>query len=374
MPVKFSVIIVSFHARGFLEQTLFSVRKASRNRKVEIIVSDNSLDDEVADMVKNDFPDVKLITNPGNPGFARANNIALEQAGGELIVFLNPDTILPESFFEILEGVFKNNVNIGAAGVRMIDGAGCFLPESKRSIPGIWNSFTKLSGLADAFPRSRLFSGYYRNDVGEEERDFVEVLSGACMVVKKTVLEKTGGFDERFFMYGEDIDLSYRILQLGYRNIYLGDLTIIHFKGESSQKDEKYLSRFYGAMQLFVKKHYSPFSAAVLTLFIRLRKTVASFWRNPASEEKPIQLSCSFLGDGQSVKETQQLFHNLVKKNNDTLDIKVLCEGAQYAYEEIIQYISEHRGGNFLIHGKGSKSVAGSFNRNTLGLVFSVDK
>ena len=172
-------------------------------------------------------------------------------------MFLNPDTILPEDFFVKSISVMEQHPGIGAAGVQMINGRGFFLQESKSGFPGVWASFCKLSGLTALFPKSKIFASYYLGHLNTNVNQQVEVLSGACMLVKKEVLDKTNGFDERFFMYAEDIDLSFRIVKSGYSNYYIADTTIIHFKGESTIKDLRYVKLFYKAMIQFVEKHYT---------------------------------------------------------------------------------------------------------------------
>ena len=212
---------------------------------------------EVLDFLEPLFPDFHFIRNKENSGFAKANNLAIPLCNGEFILFLNPDTILAEDSLDICISFFRDQADAGAVGVRMIDGTGRFLKESKRGFPYPSASFFKMTGLARLFPRSKIFSSYYMGHLDEDHIQAVDVLSGAFMMIKKNVLNKTGGFDEQFFMYAEDIDLSYRIDKAGFKNYYLPATTIIHFKGESTQKDFRYVKMFYSAMQLFMKKHFS---------------------------------------------------------------------------------------------------------------------
>lgn len=223
---------------------------------VQVIVVDNASSDHTIQHVQAKFPDVAFIQNSENVGFARANNQALKIAKGEFILFLNPDTIVPEDCFINAIDFFKDHSNAGAIGVKMLDGKGRFLPESKRGFPTAWRSFSRLTGFSRLFPTSRLFAGYNLGHLDPDHIHEVEVLAGAFMLVKKEVLSKTGGFDEQFFMYAEDIDLSKRIREAGYANYYLGNQSIIHFKGESTQKDHKYVNMFYKAMTQYVDKHY----------------------------------------------------------------------------------------------------------------------
>lgn len=255
--MKLSVIIVNYNVKYFLEHCLHSVQKAVQNIEAEIIVVDNNSSDGSVEYLKERFAEVVFMENRENLGFGRANNRGLEQCSGDYILFLNPDTIVSEDSFQKCIDVFESDPSVGAIGVRMVDGSGVFLKESKRAFPSPTNSLYKLFGLSSLFPRSAVFSEYHLGNLDEHANHEVDVLSGAFMMVRKKVLDKTGGFDKTFFMYGEDIDLSYRIQKAGYKNYYLADTTIIHFKGESTNKGSlNYVKMFYQAMAIFVKKHY----------------------------------------------------------------------------------------------------------------------
>ena len=279
--MQLSVIIVNYNVKYFLEQCLCSVLNAIKNVEAEIIVIDNDSTDGSKDFFSNKFASVHFVWNWKNVGFSKANNTALQQATGKYILFLNPDTLVPEDCFEKCLSFFQTQKDTGALGIRMIDGAGKFLKESKRGFPGLLPSFYKLTGLAALFPYSKTFARYYAGHLPENENHTVDVLAGAFMLVEKNVLDKTGGFDEQFFMYGEDIDLSCRIQKAGYKNYYFSEVTIIHFKGESTKKESlKYVEVFYGAMTLFVSKHYSGFKATLYNVFIQITiwlKVVAIF-------------------------------------------------------------------------------------------------
>lgn len=234
--MKLSVIIVNYNVRYFLEQALLSVRKAAQRLPTEIwVVDNNSVDDSVR-MVEEKFPEVHLIANKDNPGFSIANNQAIRQSKGEYVLLLNPDTVVEEDTFERCCAFMDAHPDAGALGVRMIDGAGNFLPESKRGFPSPWVAFAKTFGLARIFPTSRLFNHYHLGYLAEDETNEVEVLAGAFMFMRRKALEKVGLLDETFFMYGEDIDLSYRVILGGYKNYYLPETTIIHYKGESTKR------------------------------------------------------------------------------------------------------------------------------------------
>ncbi len=266
--VKLSIVIVNYNVRYFLEQSLLSVRASSKGLTVEIFVVDNnSVDDSVA-MVKSRFPECILITNKINAGFAIANNQAIRRATGEYILLLNPDTVLEEQTLVACIGFMDARPQAGGVGVKMIDGSGRFLPESKRGFPSPWVAFCKAFGLSRLFPASPLFNRYHLGFLNENETHEIEVLAGAFMMLRQSVLHQIGLLDEAFFMYGEDIDLSYRIIQAGYKNYYFAGATIIHYKGESTKKGNlNYVRTFYQAMIIFGKKHFTGKTAR---LFIYL--------------------------------------------------------------------------------------------------------
>jgi GT2 family glycosyltransferase len=265
-----SIIIVNYNVKYFLEQCLRSVEKAITHIDAQVFVVDNNSSDDSIAYLKPKFPFVKYVANTENVGFAKANNLVLNECLGDYILYLNPDTIIPEDCLEKCIAFFESHDDCGALGIKMIDGSGTFLPESKRGFPSPVASFFKLTGLSDIFPKSKLFNQYSLGYLSEFENHKVDVLAGAFMMVKKEILLTTKGFDEAFFMYGEDIDLSYRIQQLGFNNYYFADSTILHFKGESTKKGSlNYVKMFYSAMNIFVKKHYSGNKARVFTLFIQ---------------------------------------------------------------------------------------------------------
>ncbi|GGG53815.1 glycosyl transferase family 2 [Bizionia arctica] len=232
-----------------MELCLRSVEAAVSNIDAEIIVIDNNSPDDSCEMVKHLFPKVKLIENKTNGGFSTGNNIGIKQAKGEYLCILNPDTVVAEDTFTTLLRFADTLPDLGLLGCKLIDGKGDFLPESKRNIPTPMVSIQKLLGYSEP---------YYANHLSPDQIGKVAMLVGAFMIVKKTVYLEVGGLDEDYFMYGEDIDLSYKVLKAGYQNYYNSDTTVIHFKGESTLKDKTYAKRFNGAMQLFFKKHFKP--------------------------------------------------------------------------------------------------------------------
>jgi len=273
--MQLSVIIVNYNSKKLLENCLYSLQKANKHKETEVIVMDNNSGDGTIIYLKPLFPSVIFISNNSNVGFAKACNQGFRNSSGKHLLFLNPDTVLSNNCLEECISFLDSNNDTGAVGVRMVDGNGNFLKESKRGFPSPLTSFYKLFGFTFLFPRSKLFAKYYMGHLPEKENNLVEVLSGAFMMIKREVYEKAGGFDEDFFMYGEDVDLSSRILQNGYKNYYLGKISMTHLKGGSTTFNKKYVEDFYGSMKHFVKKHYKGRSAlfrAFLYTGIEFRK------------------------------------------------------------------------------------------------------
>ena len=255
-----TVVIVNYRVKYLLEQTLRSVEQAMQGMTGEVIVVDNLSGDDSIAFSRERHPQVRYIENQENVGFARANNQAIMQARGEYTLILNPDTIITPQCLE--EGIawMKSHPKCGAIGARMMDGNGVFLPESKRSFPTPWVSFCKIFGLSKLFPRSPLFAKYHLRYLSDQEPQCIDILSGAYMLCRTSVLQQLGGFDEDFFMYGEDIDLSYRIVKAGYENWFL-PTPMVHYKGESTHKDSmRYVRVFYDAMLIFYRKHFPRFN------------------------------------------------------------------------------------------------------------------
>lgn len=268
---KISVVIVNYNVEYFLEQCLNSVESALKNIDGEVFVVDNNSIDGSVSMVREKFPEVKLIANKDNAGFSKANNQAMKIATGEYILLLNPDTVVEEDTFSKCIHFMDKHPEAGGLGVRMIDGKGNFLPESKRGLPTPSVAFYKIFGLSRLFPKSKLFGKYHLGYLDEHEINEIEILSGAYMFMRKSALEKVGLLDEAFFMYGEDIDLSYRIVEGGYKNYYFPDTQIIHYKGESTKKSSiNYVFVFYRAMVIFAEKHFSQKNAKLFSFFINL--------------------------------------------------------------------------------------------------------
>jgi N-acetylglucosaminyl-diphospho-decaprenol L-rhamnosyltransferase len=385
-----------------LEQCLYAVLKACKNIEAEICVIDNNSTDDSKAWLENKFPSVLFNWQTTNHGFGKANNIALKQATGDYILFLNPDTIIAEDTLELCLNEMKKDTSVGALGVRMIDGSGKFLKESKRGFPSAAASFFKMSGMAGLFPRSKKMAAYYAGHLNENDNHIVDVLAGAFMMLSRKAVEITKGFDEDFFMYGEDVDLSYRIQQAGLKNIYFAGTTIIHFKGESTQKfSASYNKHFYGAMRLFVKKHFADKRSLVFFtgMAIGTGKIMASFKslrssaQNNPSSAKP--MNTAIAAGQQKFDECLHLVKyaspplaikgRIAVKSSDagtalgridniktviaehTIEQLIFCEGEQDFKDIIRQAQTIPSKTMMLFHAQGSNSIVGSNNKNTKG-------
>jgi len=400
-----SVIIVNYRVRHFLEICLHSVQKALTGIGVsEIIVVDNNSGDGSVEALQPLFPGVLFVGNRENVGFAKANNQALALASGEYILFLNPDTILAEDFARVCLDFLRGGAEaamgrpegasqagpvgrgIGALGVRMVDGSGRFLPESRRGFPSPWVAFTRLSGLSALFPRSRTFAGYYLGHLPADRAHPAPVLSGACLLVRRGILDEVGGFDERFFMYAEDIDLSYRIEKAGYVNYYFPGTTIVHFKGESTQKDIRYVRQFHKAMSQFRRKHFNRGLPALWNLVMEagiwVRAGISGLGATSSPGVQP--------GSGDSRRETiapvsrirvvgdpaeasrikNALRPPLVEDIHEAT-VVLFCQGQAFSFGECITALEtggfEQGGRRALFHAAGTHSAVGSSDRDGRG-------
>lgn len=252
-----SIVIVNYNSKFFLDLCLHSVDIALQGIDSEVIVVDNASVDNSQEFITSRYPWVRWIQSETNVGFSKGNNMAIPLCTKRYILLLNPDTIVPEDCFSKSLAFMEKHSTCGALGVRMVDGRGNYLPESKRGLPTPIVAFLKLSGLSNLCPRSKVCSKYYMGHLPENKISKVEVLSGAFMMVRKKAIQRIGLLDEGYFMYGEDIDLSYRILLGGYLNYYFPEVTIIHFKGESTNKNPKYVAVFYQAMKRFADKYFA---------------------------------------------------------------------------------------------------------------------
>ena len=287
--MQLSIIILNYNVRYFLEQCVLSVQCALEQIDGEIIVVDNNSQDDSCAMMKQRFPNVKLIENKANFGFPKGNNIGVAHAKGEYICILNPDTVVSEDTFMKVLAFAKKQSDLGILGVKLIDGTGNFLPESKRGIPTPWVAFTKITGLYKIFPKSIIFGKYYAQHLSENETGKVDILVGAFMVMKWDLYNEIGGFDENCFMYSDDIDLSYMALKKGKSNYYFHETSVIHYKGESTVKDGTYMKRFQEAMNFFYKKHFkvSFFFSVFMKIGILFFSFVKMFQGTPKQKINP---------------------------------------------------------------------------------------
>jgi len=316
--VKLSVVIVSYNVAYFLEQALLSVRRAAEQlgEPVEVFVVDNHSADNSVAMVRARFPEVTLLVNHDNPGFAKANNQALRRATGQYCLLLNPDTLVEEEAFRRCCDFMDAHPEAGGLGVQMLDGRGRFLPESKRGLPTPAVAFYKMVGLAKLLPRSRTFGRYHLGFLSSNETHSVEVLSGAYMWLRRAALDQVGLLDEDYFMYGEDIDLSYRLTRGGWLNYYLPTVRILHYKGESTRRTSvNYVLVFYRAMVVFARKHFAPGRAGVFSALLNAAiwlRAGAALGQRLATTLAPVLLDAALLLGGmyvlKSYWETNQKF------------------------------------------------------------------
>lgn len=255
--MKLTVVIVSYNVRDYIAQCLLSLTRALQGLEAEVYVVDNHSHDDTVAYLREQFPEVTVIASNHNLGFARANNIAIRQTQGNYVLLLNPDTIVAETTISEAVAFMDDHPEAGGLGVRMLRDDGFDAKESRRGLPTPSVAFYKMSGLCSRFPKSRRFGHYYMGYLPWDEPAQIEVISGAFCLLRREALDKIGLLDEDFFMYGEDIDLSYRLLKGGYQNWYL-PAKILHYKGESTQKSSfRYVHVFYDAMLIFFRKHYA---------------------------------------------------------------------------------------------------------------------
>ena len=390
--MQLSIIIVNYNVKYFLEQCLLSLIKACNNVEAEIFVVDNNSTDGSKTFFNGKFPSVKFIWNDENIGFAKANNQVVQQCGGEYILFLNPDTIVPEDCFEKCLMFIQWQQKPGAVGIRLIDGSGNFLKESKRAFPSPLTSLFKLFGLTALFPHSKTFARYYLGNLDEYKNHEVDVLVGAFMMIPKNVLQTVGSFDEKFFMYGEDVDLSYRIQKKGFKNYYYSEISVIHFKGESTKKGSlNYIRLFYQAMSIFVKKHYSRGSASLFNTLIQIAIFIRAIFSGVGIIFKTISTNFRSLNNKQEAlivageKDYNLLTNAIIKaglqikiiarvngvnagliKDYDAKEV-IFCEG-EISFKEIIdsiQHLPKTVSRQF--YAAGSNSIIGSDSKDTGG-------
>jgi GT2 family glycosyltransferase len=379
--MQLSVIILNYNVRYFLELCVLSVQKAIQNLDAEIIVIDNNSSDDSCMMMKQRFPNIKFIQNKENSGFPKGNNIGVAQAKGEYICILNPDTVVAEDTFEkILNSkLITHNSQLGIIGCKLIDGTGKFLPESKRGIPTPWVAFTKIFGLYKLFPKSSFFNKYYAQHLYENQIGKVDVLVGAFMVMKRELYNELGGFDENCFMYADDIDLSYRALQNGKSNYYFAETTVIHYKGESTTRDQKYMKHFQEAMQFFYKKH---FRKSILFdwmmqigsfIFSKIKKNQQHnrvFYSDQTVIFSKELLTFPYVSDTLTYSKFEEL------KINPSFKYELLFDIQSFSFYEIINYMNTVRAINitFKMFLPESNFLIGSNNANDKGIIIKLSK
>ena len=383
--MQLSIIILNYNVRYFLETCVLSVQKAIENLDAEIIVVDNNSSDESCTMMKTRFPNIKLIENQYNAGFPKGNNIGVKEAKGEYICILNPDTVVAENTFEKILSQKNWDKKTGIIGCKLIDGKGNFLPESKRGTPTPWVSFTKIFGLYKMFPKLKLFNRYYAQHLNENETGKVAILVGAFMVMKRELYNEIGGFDENCFMYSDDIDMSYMALKLAKENYYFHETTVIHYKGESTVKDETYMKRFQEAMNFFYKKHFKV--TIFFSFFMKIGILLFSFLKMFQGKPKTISKAENYIliSDNQELKlklenKLQQTISILSKKNGEILlsqsisktnKTEFILDTNYISFKDSISFFQDnrHKNATFKLIPAHSNFIIGSNSSNDRGEV-----
>ena len=347
---------------------LQSVEAAIEGLNAEIIVVDNNSKDESCAMVKEKFPNVKLIENKDNLGFSKGNNIGVAEAKGEYICILNPDTVVAEDTFKTILSFAEKQKSLGIVGCKLIDGNGVFLPESKRNVPVTKIAIQKALGNA---------KHYYANHVGENEIAKVSVFVGAFMLMKREVYNQVNGFDEDYFMYGEDIDLSYKIEQAGFDNYYFGETTVIHYKGESTLKDKTYAKRFYGAMQIFYKKHFKSNVFFDALVFFGIQS--ARLFSKKDNEEKFKPEAYLLFSNKSYPNLAKKLSKPLVELTNGIETSKkktqFIFDASYMTYKDIIEHadgMKKNKRVTFKILPKNANFILGSHSSKSRGEVITI--
>ena len=386
--MKLSVIIVNYKVKHYLEQCLRSVAEASRGIAVEVIVVDNASGDGSVEYLRERFPDVTIIASEENLGFARANNLAIRNSHGQYVLLLNPDTIVAEDTFRDFISFMDSTPDAGGCGAYMLHTDGSFAPESRRGLPTPFVAFCKMSGLASLFPKSRTFGRYYMRYLSENEVNRIEIMSGAFMFLRRDALDKAGLLDEDFFMYGEDIDLSYRILKAGYNNYFLPS-RILHYKGESTVKSSyRYVHTFYRAMELFFNKHYAHYSI-LLSLPIKLAiwgRAMLAYAGNQFKHRNELTqhlhpINCLVIGNSEATEQVRAILtslygncrHTFVTGNSESLPQGHLSEGISLeGYDTVVYDTGAYSYGTILelLSREGTKRLSlGTYSADTRILI-----
>ena len=374
--MELSVVILNYNVQYFLEQCILSVQRAIGNLDAEIIVVDNASSDDSCAMVTRKFPQITLIQNKENVGFSKANNQAVAIAKGKYVCILNPDTAVAEdTFLKCLQKAEKLT-NLGAMGIHLLDGTGHFLPESKRNLPTPFVSLKKVLGFTKK---------YYANHISDKEEGEVQVLVGAFMLLERSIYNDVGGFDEDYFMYGEDIDLSYKIEKAGYKNYYLGTTETLHYKGESTQKDAAYLQRFYGAMQIFYRKHFK--SNVLFDMAVKIGVSLAKSAKKQSvgrrkSDSANVAQAIVITDNINLLKQLSEKIDIPLKsssksmfQNGDVQDTLLIFDSEYIPYNQIFQVMRQYkgRGNRYRIRPPGCSFLIGSDQSDDKGGVVVFD-
>jgi GT2 family glycosyltransferase len=387
--MQLSVIILNYNVRYFLEQCVLSVLNALETIEGEIIVIDNNSSDDSCEMMKQRFPNVKLIQNDENIGFPKGNNIGVSQGKGEYICILNPDTVVAEDTFVKVLAFAQKQSDLGILGCKLIDGVGNFLPESKRGVPTPWVAFTKITGLYKFLPASEIFGKYYAQHLNENQTGKVDILVGAFMLMKRDLYLEARGFDEDCFMYSDDIDLSFRVLKAGKSNYYFHETTVIHYKGESTIKDETYMKRFQEAMNFFYKKHFKV--SLFFSLFMKLGIVFFSLVKMFQGKPRKKTVSKSYLLYSANEKladklrlvlQKKVLFHDLKTEKmvisssvKSKISTEVILDNEFISFKECIAILESSRNKRFTfkIIPKNANFLIGSNNSNERGEIIEIE-
>ncbi|MGZ9675414.1 glycosyltransferase family 2 protein [Flavobacterium sp. GNP001] len=394
--MQLSVVILNYNVRHFLEQCVLSVQSALLHLDAEIIVVDNNSADDSVSMMKERFPDVKLIQNDENLGFPKGNNVGVAVAQGDYVCILNPDTVVAEDTFVKVLAFAERQNNCGIIGVKLIDGAGNFLPESKRGMPTPWVAFTKIAGLYRIFPQykwsKQLFGKYYAQHLNENESGPVSILVGAFMVLKKDLYTELKGFDENCFMYSDDIDLSYRALLAGKSNFYFHETIVIHYKGESTIKDASYMKRFQEAMTFFYQKHFKVsllfhfFMQVGISFFSfikMLQGSSAGKWQQTQAPDGYILFSKNKLLANKlaSILQNNVVFHDITSEKmvfsfaeKSEKRVEIILDSEHMTFKECISFLesARNKGFTFKILPKSANFLIGSNNSNSRGEIIEI--
>ncbi|MBQ0908159.1 glycosyltransferase family 2 protein [Flavobacterium sp. F-328] len=394
--MQLSVVILNYNVRHFLEQCVLSVQSALLHLDAEIIVVDNNSSDDSVSMMKERFPTVKLIQNTENLGFPKGNNVGVAVAQGDYVCILNPDTVVAEDTFVKVLAFAERQINCGIVGVKLIDGAGNFLPESKRGVPTPWVAFTKIVGLYSIFPHykwsKQLFGKYYAQHLNENESGPVSILVGAFMVLKRDLYTELKGFDENCFMYSDDIDLSYRALLAGKSNFYFHETTVIHYKGESTIKDASYMKRFQEAMTFFYQKHFKvsflfhffmQIGISFFSFIKMLQGTSADKWQQKQAPDGYILFSKNKMLANKlaSILQNNVVFHDITSEKmvfsfteKSKKRVEIILDSEQMTFKECISFLesARNKGFTFKILPKSANFLIGSNNSNSRGEIIEI--